>query len=165
MRAKTRGKYFGGVGISLLAQVCFSASSDCLGPHYEFILFSGVAEVVEGPGVVGHFPVISPGMTYVYQSYALTRGWYDQIQFSLNVFRRKGSSFYSRYHGTMKGKYEVLDVDTKTKFDATIAPFGLLMTALPTPPAPAPAEPAAEQTQNGGGPEASESTSAPGQLP
>jgi uncharacterized protein affecting Mg2+/Co2+ transport len=39
-------------------------------------LGAGVQENVEGAGVVGHFPVLAPGETYVYTSYALTRGWY-----------------------------------------------------------------------------------------
>lgn len=63
----------------------------------------GEQEVVEGPGVVGHQPVLGPGESHQYSS-----------------FCPLDTPF-----GTMEGSYRMVPQDGSEPFDARVAPFTL----------------------------------------
>ena len=73
-----------------------------LSRHWIITDGDGEVEEIQGPGVVGHQPILAPGKSFEYES-----------------FCPLGTPF-----GTMHGTYEMTTDDGAT-FDAEIAPFSL----------------------------------------
>lgn len=74
--------------------------------HWIITDATGHVEEVQGAGVVGHQPVLEPGEYFEYTSWCLLR----------------------TARGTMHGTYQMVRED-QTRFDAEIAPFGLVAPA------------------------------------
>ena len=79
------------------------ATVQLLRRHWIITDGGGEVDEVEGPGVVGHTPVLSPGQQFEYSS---------ACPLSTPV-------------GTMHGTYRMVDKDSGKEFDAVIKPFRL----------------------------------------
>jgi ApaG protein len=75
--------------------------------HWVIVDGTGHREEVRGDGVVGHQPRLEPGQSFEYTSFCV-------LQTS---------------HGSMRGSYQMVR-DDGARFDATIAPFALVVPQL-----------------------------------
>ncbi len=100
------GKYFFKYKITILNES--EKIVRLLSRHWVIMDFLEWPREVNGPGVVGHTPILEPGESFTYTS---------------GVQLRKRM-------GTMRGQYVFMDLNTKNEFDVKIPKFLLVVNEL-----------------------------------